>query len=347
MTLPIEQRIALIFVKLVMSVLWFFDYVVLAPRKILFKQTVLVLLISSYFLTASLILYFNAEIKQFIDGISKLDSLYLLDQKALIPRKENVFPVLINNNPVPYVTASSIIEADKKNDKILFSLREDEQMAPASTTKLMTALVAFDLYEMEDVLEIPAYCSDLDGMKAWLPVGKKFAAKDLLSSSLVGSSADAACALANGKVPSGDFVPLMNEKARDIGMNNTNFTNAIGFDSIDGLHHSTAKDLYTLSVYAMKNSFINEVVGIKQYEINSLDGSFSTNLYSTNSLLWEIPETVGIKTGTTEAAGEVLIYEYSTDDVDLVIVVMGSSNRFKDTKNLLDWVLNSYKWDYF
>jgi D-alanyl-D-alanine carboxypeptidase (penicillin-binding protein 5/6) len=116
-------------------------------------------------------------------------------------------------------------------------------------------------------------------------------------------------------------------------------------DDADGQNLASAEDLAKLGMFAVKNDFIKETVRLKDFEIRDLDGKYVKRLATTNKLLAEIPESVGIKTGTTTGAGEVLIYEYAKDKIDIVIVVMGSSDRFKDVTDALNWVLASYEWE--
>ena len=89
----------------------------------------------------------------------------------------------------------------------------------------------------------------------------------------------------------------------------------------------------------MENEFIRGAVLTKELELEP------GTIYNTNKLLWEIPNTVGVKTGTTVAAGEVLIYEYKDEIKDVVIIVMGSADRFTDTRNLLNWTFSTFLWE--
>lgn len=249
------------------------------------------------------------------------------------------YPFKISETPPPGISAKAALVVDKKTNKILFTHNTEEQLAPASTTKLMTALVALDLFEMEEELKVPGLCTTVVGSRAGFREGEIVSVEDLLKALLVSSSGDAACVLATSSTSITEFVELMNEKAQEFGMTNTVFTNPIGLDGVDGSHHSTAYDLYLLSKTAMSNSFIKDMVRIKEVEINP------GKIYNTNKLLWEIPNTVGIKTGTTAAAGEVLIYEYKDDIKELIIIVMGSADRFSDTRNLLNWAQKSFVWE--
>jgi D-alanyl-D-alanine carboxypeptidase len=203
----------------------------------------------------------------------------------------------------------------------------------------MTALVASDLYGLDEEIKVPNFCTTVEGSKAGFSEGETVKVEDLLRALLISSSGDAACTLATGKISYSDFVEKMNNKASEIGMNSTSFTNPVGLDGTDGLNYSTAKDLYLLSRKAMSNELIKNTVNNKEIEIGK------RKITSTNKLLWEIPETIGIKTGTTAAAGEVLIYEYADRIKNIEIIVMGSADRFADTKTLLTWTLQSFVWE--
>ena len=254
---------------------------------------------------------------------------------------------LIRTLPSPEISAQVALVVDKNTDKVLFSLNGDRELASASTTKLMTALVVLDLYNLNDVLEVPTFCATVEGSKVGLSVGDFFTVDTLLHALLIQSGADAACALSNGKVSYIDFVDSMNAKALSLGMDNTSFTNPIGLDGVNGSHYSTANDLYTLAKEATSNEIISSIVRTKDYLVSSMDKKVNIKINNTNKLLWEIPNSVGVKTGTTAAAGEVFIYEYLEKDenIDLVIIVMNSIDRFYDTKSLLNWTLGSYSWD--
>jgi len=113
---------------------------------------------------------------------------------------------------------------------------------------------------------------------------------------------------------------------------------------IDNSQHSTAKDLYKLSKYVTSFSDLEDIVGTKSFTMHPVgEGDFLT-ITNTNKTLWSIDNSVGVKTGTTRGAGEVLVYEYRDDEKDIFIVVMGSRDRFTDTEKILDWVNELYIW---
>jgi D-alanyl-D-alanine carboxypeptidase len=201
-----------------------------------------------------------------------------------------------------------------------------------------------DLYKENDVIDASEKCAATDSTKLWLPVGSSYYVKDLMYGLLINSAGDVGCMLANSKISQEDFVDLMNSKADEIGLENTNFTNPVGLDGANGSNYSTVWDLYKLSNQIMKNNILRNIVRTKTHTFTDVTGELDVNLENTNKLLWDIPETVGIKTGRTSGAGEVLIYRYDDGEKDITIIVMSSDDRFSDTTELLKWTLSSYKW---
>ncbi|MBU1017010.1 MAG: hypothetical protein ABIJ36_01105 [Patescibacteria group bacterium] len=252
-------------------------------------------------------------------------------------------PVKKETPPVPKVTALSYIVYDVMQDKIVADKYPDLILPPASTTKLMTALVALDEYSIEDVLPIPKDCLKLPGTQAYLLDGDFLSVESLLYALLLPSGSDAACVLAQGHNNPSDFLAKMNKKAEGMGLTHTRFDNVIGLDSDNGNQLSTASDLLIIAREVWKNPELMKIVGTRYYKAPSHDSSKTYTIRNTNELLFSLPGTVGMKTGTTEKAGECLIYAYANTSKDkkVIIIVMGSSegSRFTDTKNLLDWYL--------
>ena len=244
----------------------------------------------------------------------------------------------------PDISAKAILVVDLTTDQVLHEKNADLALAPASVTKLMSALVAQDIYDHMDVLKVPLECVQLPGMKLGLFAEETLSYLDLLNATLIASSNDATCTLANGFISQEAFVEKMNEKAMRLGLTSTHLTNPVGFDDPDFNHFSTARDLYKLVESVKKDPVLSNIVRKKSYTLSS--GQIMRTAYSTNQLLWTIPETVGIKTGTTTLAGQVLIYEYrdSSRDKDLLIVLMGSQDRFGEVNQILDWVSSRFVW---
>jgi D-alanyl-D-alanine carboxypeptidase len=340
MTLSLTQKLMLRLTEFIVFILRLLDLLtninnINLSKKIVKFSTVVISILFVLFLAYS---YKSQSLAQVADG-------YFADIFKFTPiqSQPRQYPVLLNSGNLPYITAKSYLIVDVKNSKILYEHNSGQKLPPASTAKLLTALVALDIYKMDEVLSVPEICTTIDSTKAFLPAMEHFSVKDLIYSMLVGSAGDSACVLALGKLPYENFVSLMNRKAALIGLGNSHFSNPIGLDD-EGQNFSTVWDLFTLGKSVMQNPILSEVVKNKSYEIRSQDGKFFTNLFSTNKLLSEIPNTLGIKTGTTESAGEVFIYDYADKEKNLIIIVMGSTDRFADTRALLSWALRSYSW---
>ncbi len=336
MNLSISQRIGIYTLKILVGVLKFIE----DTEKTFIRH------FQFNIISLSLIFIFYFANNYSSLSMSVLKSLYPNNYNGGIvlgaDDSKNLAPFLLKTIEKPDISAKSALVIDVTSGKILYGLNTDEKLAPASTTKLMTAVIALDIYSLDEKLAVPGVCTNVEGQKAGLYAGMIISVKDLVNVLLINSSGDAACVLSWGVTSYSDFVNLMNLKTQKIGMKNTRFTNSIGLDGENGSHYSTANDLYKLAKYAIKNKTIKDIVKTKEYALDDSSRNFEIKVFNTNKLLWDIPETVGIKTGTTQSAGEVLIYEYKTEEKDLIIVVMGSDDRFSDTKELLNWTLESY-----
>ena len=297
-----------------------------------------------YFLVVAYVSFFigirNADLGDVANGI--LVSLRYTPPDII--SFEKIYPLKSGIQQPPAVSAIATGVFDRRSGKVLFSQLPEEKLAPASTTKLMTALVALKLYSPEEKVIVPYFCTNIDSTKAWLPADEEFRAKDLIYTMLVGSAGDAACALATSKVSYSEFVDKMNLEAKRLGMKNTNFVNPIGLDGFKGVHYSTVSDLYLLALASLSEETVQDAVKTKEFTVKSLSSDFTYKLTNTNKFLWEISGTTGIKTGTTVGAGEVLIYGWKDEDRELVLIVMGSRDRFSDTRNLLSWTLANFAW---
>ncbi|MCX7928637.1 MAG: D-alanyl-D-alanine carboxypeptidase, partial [Patescibacteria group bacterium] len=186
--------------------------------------------------------------------------------------KKSNFPVKKFGFDIPQFTAFSIFAMDISSGMVLFEKNSEIQVLPASTTKIMTALVAMESYDIDQIIIIPKIKTK--GQKMGLIAGEKISVRDLIYGLLVFSANDAAEVLAYYYPLDGrnGFIKRMNEKAKEVGMVNTSFKNPTGLDEPG--HLSTAKDMVILSVHAMKNDFFASVVKTKNITIRSLDGMY-------------------------------------------------------------------------
>lgn len=236
----------------------------------------------------------------------------------------------------------SIIAKDMGSKQLIFSKDEQKRTQPASLTKIMTAIMAIESGRMNDVVTITKEMIQVEPTKANLRVGEKFYLRDLVKAAMVMSANDAAMSigvyLGDGDVD--DFVKEMNQKAKKIGMKNTNFTNPCGFDSSNfGNHYSTALDLLTLSEYAIKNSAFNEMAKLKRHDFRAINTKRTYAAYTHNKLLNNYKYAVGIKTGYTQKAGPCLIARAKNGDKDILVVMLNSDHRWNDIKVILEDVM--------
>lgn len=271
-----------------------------------------------------------------------------LKLKTLVPQPivYAPVPILLEKNSEDWssqLTAESALVIDASSSAILFSKEAELSLPPASTTKLMTALVSREEYALDALAEISLLSVSQPGASVGLLPGEKITVSELLKGILIPSGNDAAHALMMLD-ESGDtgFLRKMNAKAREFGLQQSFFTNPIGFD--DQYQRTSARDLAILAREVMKDPVLKNIVKMKQTTLTDERGFTSHVVLNTNQLLQTNPYIRGIKTGTTPDAGEVLVTEFFKDGRHFIAVVMGSKDRYTDTKLLLNGVLNQYRW---
>ena len=255
-----------------------------------------------------------------------------------------IAPIAIRSSsvPDPITTAQAVYITDERSGARLFEKNASTFFAPASTTKLMTALVAKKVFVAGSVLKVPSN-TKYEGTIVGLTGGEELTIEDLLRGAIIQSGNDAATVIAEN-FPGGEvaFVAEMNQTAKLLHMDNTYFNNPSGFDN--QLHQTTARDLAILSREVLKDQFLSELVATKSALISDVSGLQKHLLYNTNQLLKEDSRIVGVKTGTTEEAGQVLITAVNDKGRRFIIVVLASEDRYADTRQLIDWVLHAYTW---
>ncbi|MBU0978826.1 serine hydrolase [Patescibacteria group bacterium] len=246
------------------------------------------------------------------------------------------------NIPEPAIQAPIAYAYALNSGTILFEKQADLPWSPASTTKLMTALVVKDAYTPNTLLTIESSDMILPE-KPLFKLGEELTVATLLEAMLVTSSNQATYVLAN-HYPGGKegFVKTMNQKAQDLGLTLTHFSDPAGFDYYD--QKSTARDLVRLGQVVMADDDLRQMVSMQQTTISDFSGQNTHQLSTTNQLLGGEYQVVGIKTGTTQEAGQVLISQFRLPAEDVVVVVMGSQDRYSDTRLLVDWLVRQYHW---
>lgn len=266
--------------------------------------------------------------------------------KQIIPERNTKaysdLPILKENAKYPILSAQSVMVVDLESGVTLYEKDPNKALLPASTTKILTALVALDTYQPDQILKVGKI--NVEGQKMGLFAGEEMKFIDLLNGLLIYSANDAAEVLARNHPGGRDlFIGLMNKKVKDLGLNNSHFTNPVGLD--DGAQYSTTRDLVVVAKYAMQNPIFAEIVGTKEKTVKSVDGKISHKLTNINKLLGEVPGVKGVKTGWTENARENLVTYIERDNRKVMTVVLGSSDRFGETKELIEWVFNNYSWE--
>jgi len=234
----------------------------------------------------------------------------------------------------------SLIIKDLSNKKVLYAKETHKEVRPASLTKIMTAILAIESGKMNEVVTITPEMTLVEPSKAGFKVGEKFYLRDLVKSALIQSANDSATGIGifvGGS--SENFVKMMNKKAKALGMKETNFTNAAGFDIGD--HLSTAHDLMLLAEYAIKNKSFNEIVKMNKHTFSPINNK--NKIYTSwthNKLLRTHKYTIGIKTGYTSKAGPCLIARAKKGEKDLLLVMLNSKeNRWKSAQAIFDEVI--------
>lgn len=241
------------------------------------------------------------------------------------------------------VSATSAVVQDALSGVYLFKRMSTMQLPPASTTKILSALVVLDAMGLDDVVTV----GDIkNGQTIGLVPGERITVENLLYGMLIQSGNDAGYALANaypGGLPA--FIGAMNKKAQDLHLQMSHFTNPVGYD--DPAHYMTAEDLARLADVALQNKTLAKMVGIPQITISDVTHTYFHKLSNVNQLLGKIPGVAGIKTGWTEEAGENLVTLIDRGGRRIIIVVLHSKDRFGDTIRLIDWTFANYEWQEF
>jgi len=250
-------------------------------------------------------------------------------------------PVLGKSDGVPIVSAQGVIAIDIDSRVVLYEKNADLPMLPASTTKIMTALVAIADYDLDEVLTMDGEW--VEGQKMGLMKGEQMTVGDVLNGVLIYSANDGAELLAREYVGGSEaYVAEMNRKAKELGLTRTSFVNPTGLDEAGQV--STARDLVYLTEVAMENPLFSSIVRTKEKTVSSVDGKIDHKLANINELLGEVDGVLGVKTGWTENARENLVTYVERDGHKVMIALMGSQDRFGETEELIEWMFRSYDW---
>ena len=244
-------------------------------------------------------------------------------------------------------TASSARAAvlyEPTNKEFLYSKSENTRLPMASTTKIMTALVAIrECPDLFTEIKIDPRAVGIEGSSAYFKGGEVYTLYDLLHILMLRSANDAACQIAY--TVSGDidaFAALMNETAYALGLTDTNFTNPSGLD--DNAHYTTAHDLAIISAEALKYDVFSEIVSKRTYTATELTTGKKSVYVNHNKLLSMYDGANGIKTGYTKRSGRSLVSSATRDGVTLIAVTIDAPNDWQDQKEMLDFGFSSLEY---
>lgn len=245
-------------------------------------------------------------------------------------------PLPISKNlPPPNVSALHIFIMDENSKTVLYQKSATTKIYPASTTKMMTALVVLEHFSLDKVITVTR--SYPIGQNVGFAPGEQVTVEQLLYALLVQSGNDAAEILAEnydgGRTA---FIAAMNQKAADLHLVNTHFVNPSGLDEDN--HYSSAVDLVRLADVALR---VPEFARIVSTENAIISTHVLTNV---NELLGKVAGVIGVKTGYTEGAGQSLVTLVDRDSHPVLLSILGSTNRFADTKLLIDWIYSNFSW---
>ncbi len=240
----------------------------------------------------------------------------------------------------PEVSAQSAIVINGNTGEILYEKNSGLKAYPASTTKIMTTLIALETLEalqspIEQTVKVPYEAAGVEGSSIYLEAGEEISFEDLLYGMMLRSGNDAAAATAliiSGSIES--FVELMNTRAVKIGCLNTHFTNPSGL--FDDEHYTTAYDMALISMEAMKNKSFRDIASAKEYTAGRAPGKYNY-FYNKNKTVHQYYGGNGIKIGYTKSSGRTLAASAERDGLMLICIVMNASNWFNDAYRLMDY----------
>ena len=237
------------------------------------------------------------------------------------------------------VSARNAIALDSKTKQVLFEQNADEIVPMASTTKILTALVAITHGDLDREVTISKNAASIRGSKVGYVAGEKIRLRELLYGLMYKSGNDAAIAIAEdigGSIEG--FAKIMNDYAISLGLINSHFESPHGLDS--SKHYTCAYDLALLTTKAMESELFCQICGTKS--ITRDNSNFTRDYNNINKILYKIPEANGVKTGYTGQAGKCLVSSVKHEGRNIIIVVLNCSDRWNVTENIYKYVVDNY-----
>ena len=259
----------------------------------------------------------------------------------MLPLASSAAPVNVPSGE-PAVSARCAVLIDAASGKILYGKNENVRRGMASTTKIMTAIVALENAPLDKLVTVAPAAVGVEGSSVYLYAGEVLTMETLLYALMLQSANDAAAAIAY-EIAGGieTFAAMMNEKAAALGLTDTHFENPHGLDS--DTHYTTAYELAKISAYALENEKFAEIVATEKKTIALHNGEASRLLVNHNRLLRTYDDIIGVKTGFTKKCGRTLVSAAEQNGVRLICVTLDDGNDWQDHRALLDYGFSLYE----
>ncbi len=243
------------------------------------------------------------------------------------------------------LSSPSAILVDADTGKIIYQKKASRKRANASTTKIMTAILALENGDMDDLVTFSQYAAGQEAVKLYAAAGEQYRLGDLMYAMLLPSYNDVATAVAEhigGSVSR--FAKMMNKKAKEIGCKKTTFVTPSGLD--EGNHGTTAADLAKMARYALKNKTFRKIIKTKSYQFSCVSNGRTFTVQTTDQFLGSMKGAMGVKTGYTSKAGHCFVGALKRNGKTYISVVLGapdSEARWSDTRKLMNFGIKNWK----
>ncbi|MDE5412617.1 D-alanyl-D-alanine carboxypeptidase family protein [Alkalihalobacterium chitinilyticum] len=239
--------------------------------------------------------------------------------------------------------SEAVILIDGKSGKVLYEKNSEQQMYPASITKIITGILAIEQADLSDTVTISKNAREVIGTRVYLLEGEEVELKKLVQGLLISSGNDAGLAIAEHISENEmNFARKMNQFVREkVGVDNTNFTNPHGL--FDEEHYTTAYDMAKIAKYAMKNDTFREIVSTK--ELPWIGEGWETTIYNHNRMLWNYEGATGIKNGYVQKSGYTLVTSVQQGETELIAVTLNapsSKHAYRDMHRLFDYGFDNF-----
>ena len=252
-----------------------------------------------------------------------------------------IYPIHTGVN-APLLSARSAIVVDVDSKAVLLAKNPNAQLFPASTTKMMTAIITRQTFDINQIITVPEEFEAI-GQTMKLESKEKITIENLLYGLLVASGNDTADVLSISD-PEGKqkFIKKMNEKAKQLRLEKTVFKNSSGIEQAG--HISSTHDLAILAAEFLKDPLLSKIVKTRKITVSDESGEIEHEMENINELLGKVRGLKGIKTGWTANSGECLVSYTERDNKKIIVAILGSADRFGETEALVEWAFANHEW---